>query len=297
MARLISYSRVCHKGTKAQRSTKTAKAIICFALLFFVCPSLKASSPDSLLHFQLTQTIKGSYGDFSVDNLGNIYLITANNQIKTLNSNLDSIAIFNDSKLYGDIYSIDVSNPFKVLVYYRDFNTILMLDRQLNNRNTIDLRQQNLFQVKAIAQSYDNNIWLFDEVDSKLKKIDESGNILQETPDFRLLFDDSFTPQNIIDMNGLLYLYNLKGGWKIFDYYGGFKMQYPAFNWKDVQVADAFLKGHDSTYFYAERPKDLQFLKAKPNISIANAKKIVQLNNLCYILTKEGISIYTVSQN
>jgi len=294
MARLISYSKICHKGTETKRSTKTA--ILSFLFLLFCSLSLKAT-PDTLLQFQLTQTIKGSYADFSVDNLGNIYLITADNQIKTLNSNLDSIAIFNDSKLYGDIYSIDVSNPFKVLVYYRDFNTILMLDRQLNNRNTIDLRQQNLFQVKAIAQSYDNNIWLFDDVNSKLKKIDESGNILLETPDFRLLFDDSFTPQKIIDMNGLLYLYNAKGGWKIFDYYGGFKMQYPVFNWKDVQVSDAFLKGHDSTYFFAERPKDLQFLQVKPNISIANAKKIVQLNNLCYILTKEGINIYSVTQN
>ena len=294
MAKLISYSKICHKGTKTKRSTKTA--ILSFLFLLFYSLSLKAA-PDTLLQFQLTQTIKGSYADFSVDNLGNIYLITADNQIKTLNSNLDSIAIFNDSKLYGDIYSIDVSNPFKVLVYYRDFNTILMLDRQLNNRNSIDLRQQNLFQVKAIAQSYDNNIWLFDEVDSKLKKIDENGNILLETPDFRILFDDAFTPQTIIDMNGLLYLYNPKGGWKIFDYYGGFKMQYPAFNWKDVQVSDAFLKGHDSTYFYAERPKDFQFLQAKPSISIANAKKIVLLNNLCYILTKEGINVYTVSQN
>jgi len=295
MGRLTLYNKSCHKDAGAQRRTKLLKPLLLITFLFS-CLNLIKASPDTLLTFKLTQTIKGSYTNFSVDNMGNIYLITATNQIKTLKSNLDSIAIFNDSKRFGDIYSIDVSNLFKVLVYYKDFNTILMLDRQLNNRNTIDLSQQGYLQVKAIAQSYDNKIWLFDEVDNKLKKIDESGNLLLETPDFRLLFDDGFIPQTIIDMNGLLYLYNPKGGWKVFDYYGGFKSQYPVYLWQDVQVFDGFLKGHDSTFFYAERPKDMQFQQARPGISIANAMKIIQRQNLCYILTKDGIDIYTVSE-
>ena len=267
--------------------------VIIYILAFnFICHPAKAT-PDTLLHLQLKNTIKGDFANLSVDNLGNIFLITSANQIKKLNNNLDSIAIFNESKLYGDIYSLDVSNPLKVLVYYKDYNTILSLDRQLSKRNTLDLRLQNIFQVRAIAQSYDNNIWLFDEVDNTLKKIDEAGNLLLETPDFRQLFGDAYLPQTILDMNGLLYLYNQKKGWKIFDYYGGFKSQYPVFNWQDVQVADGYLKGHDSSYFYADRPKDLQFLRAKPDINIASVRKIIQLNGLYYFLTKEGLSIYT----
>ncbi|MFP5041108.1 hypothetical protein [Parasediminibacterium sp. JCM 36343] len=261
--------------------------------IFFNCQPLQAAT-DTTLQLQLTQSLKGSYTDFAVDNLGNIFLVTQANQIKKLNSYLDSIAIFNDSKLYGDIFSIDVSNPLRVLVYYKDYTTILMLDKQLNNRNTIDLRQQNIFQARAIAQSYDNNIWVFDEIDNKLKKIDESGNVLLETPDFRLLFDGGYTPKNIIDINGLLYLYQPKAGWKIFDYYGGFKIDYPILNWQDVQVTDAFLQGHDSTMFYASKPKTLQFSSAKTNINISRAKKIVQKQNICYLLTKDGLEIYKV---
>ena len=267
------------------------RIILYLAFFIFFCHSAKAT-PDTLLHLQLTKTIKGDYKSFSVDNLENIFLITPSNQIKKLNNNLDSIAIFNESNLYGDIYSIDVSNPLKVLVYYKDFNTILSLDRQLGKRNVIDLRLQNIFQVKAIAQSYDNNIWLFDEVDNKLKKIDETGNVLFETSDFRLLFDDNYTPQTIMDVSGLLYLYSQKKGWKIFDYYGGLKSQYPISNWQDVEVFDGFLKGHDSTYFYADRPKEMQFFRAKPTINLSSARKIFQLNGLYYILTKEGLSTY-----
>ena len=292
MGTIISPHHFCYKSTKSRRDSKCLPKIICLFFQLFVCLSLKAA-PDTLLNLQPVNAIKGNFSNFFVDNLGNIFLLTSSNQIKKLNNNLDSVAIFNESKLYGDIYSIDVSNPLKVLVYYRDFNTILMLDRQLTTLNTIDLRQQNLFQVKAIAQSYDNNIWLFDEVDNKLKKIDASANLLLETPDFRLLFDSIYSPHTIIDMNGLLYLYSARGGWKIFDYYGGLKTQYPALNWRDVQVSDAFLEGHDSTYFYAERPKDLQFFKTKPNLNLANTRKIIQMQNLYYILTKDGIDIYS----
>ena len=68
------------------------------------------------------------------------------------------------------------------------FATVVVLDRLLNVRNIIDLRKQNILQARAIGQSYDNKIWLYDEVENKLKKIDEDGKLLLETPDFRQLF-------------------------------------------------------------------------------------------------------------
>ncbi len=249
---------------------------------------------DSTLRVTHIKTISGEFANFSVDNLGNIFIITASNQIKKLNNNFDSVTTFNDVKRYGSIFTIDVSNPLKVLVYYKDFATILMLDKQLNNRNTINLRQQDILQVKAIAQSYDNNIWLFDELESKLKKIDESGRLLLETSDFRLIFDDNATPQTIIDMNGLLYLYNARKGWTIFDYYGGLKNQYPLINWQDVQVTDNYIRGHDSVYYYLANPKQLQYLNIKLPTELCYASKLVLLQNKAYVLSKEGLEIYTI---
>src|SRR5690606_8719643 len=120
----------------------------------------------------------------------------------------DSPAIFNDVKRFGQASLIDVSNPLKVLLYYENFSSIVMLDRFLNVRNSIDLRKQNIFQVKAIGQSYDNKIWLYDEVNNRLKKIDEDGKLLLETPDFRQLFDEAPSPQYIFDKDQFVYLYD-----------------------------------------------------------------------------------------
>jgi hypothetical protein len=262
-----------------------------FLLLLVFCFA-KSNATDTTLNLKLLQTIKGSYTDFSIDNLGNIFLTTSSNQIKKLNEKLDSVGVFNDVKRYGNISLVDVSNPLKVLVYYKDFATIVVLDRFLNTRNTIDLRKQNILQVKAIAQSYDNNIWLFDELDAKIKKIDEAGKLLQESADFRLLFDDVPNPSTIIDANSQLYLYSKKNGWLVFDYYGAMKSKYSILGWQDVQVTGNNLTGRDSVYFYSSQPAVLKIAEAKPSIAITNAIKVINLPQRCYILRKEGLEIY-----
>ena len=171
-----------------------------FSAILFVSFLLSAtgfSQADTT--FQLLKILKGDIVDFTVDNLDNIYVLNSRNQVKKYTANGDSVAIYNDIRKFGRATLIDVSNPLKVLLYYRDFATVVMLDRFLNAVNTVDIRKQNIFQAKVIAQSYDNKIWVYDELESKLKKIDEDGKLLQETPDFRLLLGYGPSPYKIFD--------------------------------------------------------------------------------------------------
>src|ERR1700759_3033364 len=158
--------------------------------------------------FVLNLTIAQDIVDFDIDNLGNIYVINGDNQLKKLGPKGDSLAVFNDVRRYGKIASIDVTNPLKILVYYRDFTTIIELDRFLNIINTIDLRTQNILQAKAVGLAYDNNVWVFDELDAKLKRIGDDGTLVDQTTDFRQLFDTLPDPASIRDREGLVYLYD-----------------------------------------------------------------------------------------
>jgi len=90
------------------------------------------------------------------------------------------------------------ANSLIVLLYDRGLSSCVDLDRFMNIRHTIDMRSKNIFQVKAISQSYDNKIWLYDELENKLKKIDEDGKLLQETPDFRFLLSKPYSPVRIL---------------------------------------------------------------------------------------------------
>ena len=95
--------------------------------------------------FQFLKTIKGDFTYLNVDNLDNIYLITKTNQLKKLNANGDSVAVFNDVKKYGNPDYVDVTNPLKSLLYYKNYSTVVVLDRLLTQRNTINLRKQNIY--------------------------------------------------------------------------------------------------------------------------------------------------------
>lgn len=189
------------------------------AMLFFSFLT-QAQVAENIL---FEKTIAGSYSDFEVDALGNIYLLAPNNQLKKINSKGDSMGVFNDVRRYGKVFSLDVTNPLKCLVYFKNFSTIVVLDRFLQPVNTIDLRRQSVFQVKALAQSYDNKIWVYDEQNQQLKKIDDNGEVILSTPDLRMAFDEVPTPVKIIDQDGYVYLYDPEKGVYIFDIYGTFK--------------------------------------------------------------------------
>jgi len=264
-------------------------------LLFFLCLCTFASTTaQSDSSFQYLKTIKGNFSYFNVDNLDNIYLINNNNQLKKLNSNGDSIGIFNDVKRYGNPTAIDVTNPLKVLLYYRNFSTVVVLDRLLSMRNTINFRKQNIFSVPCIATSYDNNIWLFDEQDYKLKKIDEDGKLLQESTEWRMLFDSVPSPTRIIDRDNFIYLYDAEKGFYIFDYYGGFKNRYAFLNWNNVEVSARNFYGFSNNIMYSYEINSLQLKEYRLPPFFSGYLAIKAMNAKVYLLREDGIYIYQV---
>src|SRR4051812_5566844 len=140
-------------------------------IISFFLSGITTNAQDTTFPHSKYTPIQGSITDFEVDNIGNIYLVINNEQLKKLDVNGDSIAVYNDVKRYGKISSVDASNPFKVLVFYKESSTIVILDRLLSVKNIVDLRKNHIQQVKAIRLSYDNNIWLYDEAEGKIRKV------------------------------------------------------------------------------------------------------------------------------
>lgn len=243
--------------------------------------------------FQLVKTIKGDIAAFAIDNLDNIYLISSTNQLKKLNANGDSVAIFNDVKKFGQATLIDVSNPLRVLLYYRDFATIVILDRLLNVRSTIDLRKSNILQVRAIGQSYDNRIWVYDELESKLKKIDEEGTVLLETPDFRQLFGVAPSPQRIFDQDQYVYLYDSLQAIFVFDYYGALKNKIPISHWQNVKVSGKYIFGSDASRLFRYDIKTLWTDEWRMPPEIAKSTAFNFTSSRLYALRRGTIDIFS----
>lgn len=270
---------------------KTIFSILCFCVSVAI-PFVAKPQSDSA--FQFLKTIKGDFTYFNVDNLDNIYLLSKTNQLKKLNENGDSVAIFNDVKKYGNPDYIDVTNPLKTLLYYKNYSTVVVLDRLLTPRNNINLRKQNIFYVNNITLSYDNYMWIFDEEDFRLKKIDEEGKVLQSSTDWRMLFDTVPAPVKMIDRDNFVYLYDPARGFYIFDYYGGFKNRLAFLNWTNVEVNGSTVYGFGDNKLYSYRLKTLQLKEYSLPAFFGKFISIKAMNGKVYLLNEKGLDIYQI---
>ncbi len=272
-----------------------------FILLFFTCGNLlffryntNAQTINNSITKRVLQLPAGT-STFTTDQLGNIYLVSAGGAIKKLNEKLDSVAIYNGVKQFGALTTIDVSNPLRPLVFYGDFSTIVILDRFLSVVNIIDLRKNNFQQVLAAALAYDNQVWIFDAIDNKIKKIDEQGKTIAASADLRqILTVDVPQPQLIVDRNKLLYIYDSVKGIFVFDYFLGFKNHYPVEGWSSFTVQDNGFWGIKNNKLLF-MPSDGNTLPAEMML-LGPVKKTSINNKLLYFLKETEIEILNLPQ-
>jgi len=188
---------------------------ISFSLLSS-CQSSKSVTSNK--QTSINYLVDGAFSILDSDNLGNLYLVNEDNELLQYDSDLNPLYEFSVNTL-GDIGSIDVSNPQKILIYYPDFQFIVFVDNTLSEIKRLNLENMNFWDVQGVALSNDNLIWIYDPINYRLIKIDEAGNIkLSSNESFFGELGDVFRPQ-VYAQNSSVYLYNNKE-FMIFDLFG-----------------------------------------------------------------------------
>lgn len=184
---------------------------ICFLMLmiFQSCSVSKKSSgeiKDNIDYFIEAKQVS----NLGIDPIGNIFFVTNN---RTLNkyTNEGNLDLTFDTQLSGMIHSIDVSNPLYILIYYRDGNKIQLLDRNLAPLEELDLGQWTTNDITAAQISNDNNIWVYDNTDRKLKKYTRSGNLIIESLDIYGMTNMNTNVNHIYEHNNQVFLRNADG--------------------------------------------------------------------------------------
>ncbi len=96
----------------------------------------------------------------------NFYLI--NNSI--VNKTPESTYTYNNINL-GELYKIDLFNPLQIKLFYKDQNSIVILDNKLSEIKKINFNYSDpLINLVAFSSANENNIWIFDEISMRLKK-------------------------------------------------------------------------------------------------------------------------------
>ena len=240
-----------------------------------------ATAPDE---YKLILSIPADTKEFTTDHLGNVYLITNNNLIK-IDLTGKSIS-YNDEKNLGTLFSIDASNPFKVVVFYRDYSRVQILDNQLVSRADVNLLDKNLLQPMAVAYAQGEGLWVYDQQDFRLKKFDQNFKNITESPSLDQVLSTIPSPVNLMEAENWLLLNDSTQGIMLFDRFGTYYRTLPIKGLSSFQVKDGKI------IYFRESLKafDLNTLE-ETEITLPKVENKIQVrieNNRIYIL-KEGI--------
>lgn len=166
-------------------------------------------------------TIKVKHDFFSGDNIGNVYAVKEDEMMKYL-ANGKFFARYSNLKL-GSITSIDVTNPLKLVVYYRDFQQIVFLDNQLSvNSDIVSLEKLGYEQTELVCASANNSFWIYDKRNNELDRFNENSKKITSTGNLKQVLQADITPNYMIEHNGYLYLNSPETGIYVFDIFGAF---------------------------------------------------------------------------
>ena len=208
--------------------------------IFFLCLLFFIISFKSDSAWVRVQSIAVHNDFFTTDYLGNIYVVNHDQIIKY--SPKGEILKRYSNKRLGRIFSIDASNPLRVLVYYKEFSVVVLLDSQLSeNGDSISLDQHDLEQCDLVCSSFNNGMWLFNRQNMELIRLNEGLEKVVTTGNLNRLLNFDLHPTRITEQNGFVYLNDPNTGIIIFDIYGTFFKTIPLKNINDLQILDKHL--------------------------------------------------------
>lgn len=202
--------------------------------------------------FTLINTYDTKAKSLAVDNFGNFYTM-ADNRILKFGPDGKYLYPYEEFR-NGKIGMIDVTNPMKLMVYYPDFSTIVFLDRflsPLSRYNFFDFGYQN---ITAVASSVDGRVWFYDNVDFKLKKIDELGKVYRESQPLNVLIEQAPNPNFIVEKDNLIYVNDPEIGIMVFDLFGSYAKTIPLKGLKRFQVLQGQIIYQDAVTINSYNP-------------------------------------------
>jgi hypothetical protein len=250
-------------------------------------------------NFVYSQELQESYSwkvedvvDATADHTGMLYVSNKQGIISKYDKNgLPLISYSGDN--ISPIYSIDVSHTSKIFGFYKDDQSYLILDRFLNPLNEAIFNTSLIGYASETAYAADNNIWIFDQSDLSVKKINLLNNTLQTTISVSLFITvEEWDIKQIEEYQNRLYVYNADKNVYVFDNLGNYI--------KRLNIMPNSNFWFDGEYLiYIEEGKILKFGLYNSEIrqiaSIENSNdilKVISVNNFIYLIFKNNIIVY-----
>lgn len=174
---------------------------------------------------------------FFVDDLGYLYIISNQNELTQYDPNLVKRQAYSNERL-GSITSMDTNNPLKLLLFYENYQTVIVLDNFLDEIGRYELFDLGYNEVNAVGKSNDNNIWIYDPIDYKLKKINTTGKLLTESITMYNEGLEYIRPEFLAEKGNKVFLYDKDYGFFLFDNLGQYLYKIPLKGLASYQIVN-----------------------------------------------------------
>jgi len=237
--------------------------------------------------FTLIHSFEAQVQVLSTDKLKQIYYVSPRQVLYKCNE--EGKVLFEFSNRYlGTLGKVDASDPFDILLFYPDYQTILFLDRTLNMTADVRLKAEQFPFPALVAVGRDRQVWIYDSALNTVNRMDRQGNIKSSSQDLSLLLGRRFTPNQLVCNERGVYLVDPEQGVLVFDLFAQFQSFLPLAGIEQLQTFDQYLLYRRAGQYYlgenigqaqlmAGLPTQLQLFAGLPNWIIAwDGKKILQ---------------------
>ncbi|QXP77683.1 MULTISPECIES: hypothetical protein [Winogradskyella] len=256
--------------------------------LFYVCVLFSFFSfSQQKSKKQITAILKDSIkieakSIFGVDNFGTLYYTSKNNSFHKKTK--DTIITYANFQL-GEITSANTFNPLKINLFYKDFNTVVVLDNRLAEIAKIDFNTTQPYKnISFVSSAYNNSFWIFNEDYKYLELYDfQNKKIKLKTMPIQSRVIDLKSDYNYCYLltENFLYVYN---------YFGSLIQKIKNENYESLAFSEAhiFLKSNNKLYFLEKNESTIQPIKH----SFFLIKQFLVTNESLYLYHKNSLRHY-----
>lgn len=246
----------------------------------------------NLIPFQLVKSIEiNRPTDVSMDHEGNIFYATYKGDIIKYDPNLNEKVVFSPSNPNSTTI-LEARQGLRIFTFHRDLQQFRLINRNLSLNEDYSIPSDLVGFVEIATSSYDNNVWLIDQIDFSLKKYNIlTQSITSKTPLTNILNSKNYEILYCKEYQNRLFISTKNHGILIFDNFGTYIKTYQNKNisyfnfWED----DIYFIDGNSLIRLNLYNDNLETLPLP-----SDAKWIYSLvyNNMTYLFSERAIYLY-----
>lgn len=246
------------------------------------------------VEFQFVKSVKVNGDRHFSDPMGNVYIIKNNHLVKYEQDYTQAAEYTN--LFLGNIHSVDVSDPLRILLYYQDHNQLVWVDNFLSEiRSPIWLDDLGVDQARLVCSSNQGGFWIFNGLNNQLQYFDVNLQFVLESIPLNSLTGPDIQPAYMLEKSRKVYL-NVPGfGILVFDLFGNYSKTISLEIPGEFQVTDQHLYYFKEGKFYSYdlRTNNRTLLQFPEEDGIT---KVEMQPDFLYLFSHQGYSVYKIRE-